>query len=175
MNDNQNYFVTRSTSRVLSVPGGKCSIDIFGDADSNSINNNNRGSNKSNQSSAVTTAPSTSRYGTNAASNPSTQPVPDAAQIKNEAARNKHRAMDESYDLFGLAPAAAPKPAKAAVADNEEEEATAAGVSSAKTTSVSSNQFASANTTNSYNVITDRPTSRVLQPPGGKSSDFIFG
>jgi hypothetical protein len=97
-------------------------------------------------------------------------------QLKNEAARNKHRAMDESFDLFGSAPAAAPKPAKAtAVEANEEEDAAIAGVSSAKTTRVSSNQFASASATNSYNVITDRPTSRVLQPPGGKSSDFIFG
>uniref|UniRef100_A0A7S4HQG7 Microtubule-associated protein Jupiter n=1 Tax=Odontella aurita TaxID=265563 RepID=A0A7S4HQG7_9STRA len=35
---------------------------------------------------------------------------------------------------------------------------------------VSSNAFASSATTNSYNVLTDRPTSRVLAPPGGKTS-----
>eukprot|EP00934_Nitzschia_sp_Nitz4_P006289 Nitzschia sp. Nitz4//scaffold106_size73319//50097//50540//NITZ4_005741-RA/size73319-processed-gene-0.70-mRNA-1//-1//CDS//3329532535//6279//frame0 len=34
----------------------------------------------------------------------------------------------------------------------------------------SSNAFASSSSTNSYNVITDRPTSRVLAPPGGHSS-----
>lgn len=34
----------------------------------------------------------------------------------------------------------------------------------------SSNAYASAATTNSYNVLTDRPTSRVLRPPGGHSS-----
>lgn len=34
----------------------------------------------------------------------------------------------------------------------------------------SSNAFASSSTTNSFNVVTDRPTSRVSEPPGGKSS-----
>ncbi|KAL7477024.1 hypothetical protein ACHAW6_002843 [Cyclotella cf. meneghiniana] len=164
MNDNQNYFVTRSTSRVLSVPGGKCSIDIFGDADGSRYDNH-RGGSKSNPPPSVTTAPSQS-----------TQPAVDSMQLKHEADRNKHRAMDESFDLFGGAPAAAPKSSKAtSVEMNEQRGAATAGVSSAKTTRVSSNQFASASSTNSYNVITDRPTSRVLQPPGGRSSDFIFG
>jgi hypothetical protein len=35
---------------------------------------------------------------------------------------------------------------------------------------VSSNAFASSSTTNSYNVLTDRPTSRVSNPPGGRSN-----
>ncbi len=35
---------------------------------------------------------------------------------------------------------------------------------------ISSNAFASSSTTNSFNVVTDRPTSRVSEPPGGKSS-----
>jgi hypothetical protein len=35
---------------------------------------------------------------------------------------------------------------------------------------VSSNAFASGSSTNSFNVITDRPTSRVLAPPGGHCS-----
>lgn len=39
---------------------------------------------------------------------------------------------------------------------------------------VSSNSFASGSNMNSGNVITDRPTSRVLNPPGGKSS-FTLG
>jgi len=34
----------------------------------------------------------------------------------------------------------------------------------------SSNAFASSSSTNSYNVLTDRSTSRVLRPPGGHSS-----
>ncbi len=39
---------------------------------------------------------------------------------------------------------------------------------------VSSNVYASGSNMNSGNVITDRPTSRVLNPPGGKSS-FSLG
>lgn len=35
---------------------------------------------------------------------------------------------------------------------------------------VSCNKFASGSNMNSGNVITDRPSSRVTQPPGGKSS-----
>eukprot|EP00429_Kryptoperidinium_foliaceum_P058088 CAMPEP_0176085398 /NCGR_PEP_ID=MMETSP0120_2-20121206/42740_1 /TAXON_ID=160619 /ORGANISM="Kryptoperidinium foliaceum, Strain CCMP 1326" /LENGTH=143 /DNA_ID=CAMNT_0017419213 /DNA_START=40 /DNA_END=471 /DNA_ORIENTATION=+ len=35
---------------------------------------------------------------------------------------------------------------------------------------VSSNAFASSASTNSFNVITDRPTSRVSRPPGGHCS-----
>jgi len=35
---------------------------------------------------------------------------------------------------------------------------------------ISNNKFASASNMNSGNVITDRPSSRVLNPPGGKST-----
>jgi hypothetical protein len=41
---------------------------------------------------------------------------------------------------------------------------------SAASAVVSSNAFASAANTNSFNVITDRPTSRVTRPPGGHCS-----
>lgn len=37
-------------------------------------------------------------------------------------------------------------------------------------TTVSSNAFATGSAQNTGNVLTDRPTSRVTQPPGGKSS-----
>lgn len=40
----------------------------------------------------------------------------------------------------------------------------------AKPIGVSSNAFASASSTNSFNVVTDRPTSRVTMPPGGHTS-----
>ena len=39
---------------------------------------------------------------------------------------------------------------------------------------ISSNAFASSSTTNSYNVLTDRPTSRVSNPPGGRTN-FTLG
>jgi len=41
---------------------------------------------------------------------------------------------------------------------------------SKKSTSVSSNAFASSSTTNSFNVLTDRPTSKVTRPPGGQTN-----
>uniref|UniRef100_A0A7S4UJL3 Uncharacterized protein n=1 Tax=Ditylum brightwellii TaxID=49249 RepID=A0A7S4UJL3_9STRA len=39
---------------------------------------------------------------------------------------------------------------------------------------VSNNKFASGSNMNSGNVITGRPSSRVLNPPGGKSSISLF-
>ena len=39
-----------------------------------------------------------------------------------------------------------------------------------KTSVVSSNAFASSSTTNSFNVLTDRPTSKVTRPPGGQTN-----
>ncbi len=39
---------------------------------------------------------------------------------------------------------------------------------------VSSNEYASGSSQNTGNVITDRPTSRVTQPPGGKSSISFY-
>eukprot|EP00985_Skeletonema_marinoi_P028492 scaffold25049_cov110-Skeletonema_marinoi.AAC.2 len=89
MNDNQNAFVTRSTSRVLAEPGGKSSVG--------------------------------------------------------DAARIKQKNESQHFSIFGARnDIQAPKE--------------------------SSNAFASSATTNSYNVLTDRPTSRVLRPPGGQSS-----
>ena len=38
----------------------------------------------------------------------------------------------------------------------------------------SSNQYASGSSQNTGNVITDRPTSRVTQPPGGRSSISFY-
>jgi hypothetical protein len=149
MNDNQNYFVTRSTSRVLNIPGGKCSIDIFGGDDDHK---------KSSSTAPPPAAPSNDNSKPPAAS--------PTAQANNEALKNKQRAMGDSFDLFG--------------GDEPNSKSNDAPKNSTKPQQpvekpISSNQFASAQTTNSYNVITARPTSRVLQEPGGKSEDFIFG
>jgi SPIRAL1-like protein len=43
-----------------------------------------------------------------------------------------------------------------------------------KQINVSNNKFASGNSMNCGNVLTERPSSRVLHPPGGKSS-ITFG
>ena len=50
----------------------------------------------------------------------------------------------------------------------------ASAVSLGRRPGVSSNAFASSSTTNSFNVLTDRPTSKVSNPPGGKCS-FTLG
>ena len=89
--------------------------------------------------------------------------------------------MAESFDLFGSDKPA--KPTTAAKCTQAHETSTQESLlatgnvagTNAVEKSLSSNQFASSATTNSYNVITSRPTSRVLQEPGGKSEDFIFG
>ena len=44
-----------------------------------------------------------------------------------------------------------------------------------KARSISNNSFASGSSQNTGNVLTDRPSSRVLQPPGGKSSFSLAG
>lgn len=43
-----------------------------------------------------------------------------------------------------------------------------------RASSQSSNAYASGSSQNTGNVITDRPTSRVTQPPGGKSSISFY-
>ncbi|GFH50967.1 hypothetical protein CTEN210_07443 [Chaetoceros tenuissimus] len=44
-----------------------------------------------------------------------------------------------------------------------------------KARSISNNSFASGSSQNTGNVLTERPSSRVLQPPGGKSSFSLAG
>lgn len=185
MNDNQNYFVTRSTSRVLSIPGGKCSIDIFGD-DTNgggapmSSKDVNNDTNNSEADATLTSAVASNNEA--AATTKDTNTESTSKTSMNEAMRNKQRAMGESFDLFGSSERpektkpSATKPtnverANISTSDQGKTEKSAGSTDRA----VSSNQFASSATTNSYNVITARPTSRVLQEPGGKSEDFIFG
>lgn len=166
MNDNQNYFVTRSTSRVLAVPGGKCSIDIFGDDDS--------------PTSVVAHSSSQSLHTEDDAADKHKQEqaaeTEEARRAELTAAqKNKLRAVGDSFDLFGDAPSPAKK-AEVQLSSTHKGTADPAEASvEAETKAVSSNQFASSATTNSYNVITSRPTSRVLQEPGGKSADIIFG
>ena len=176
MNDNQNYFVTRSTSRVLSIPGGKCSIDIFGD-DTNGTSGGSGGAPA--DAPASSGAPNNASGISAAAAHTETKATSSSAtssSSSNEAMKNKQRAMGESFDLFGSVEEKPNKSAQSSVetkqVDSNSKSDVAAG---SKSASISSNQFASSSTTNSYNVITARPTSRVLQEPGGKSSDIIFG
>lgn len=164
MNRNEKYSANRLTTCVLSISGGKCSMDIFDD-----------GSKETKTTPAVFTAPTNEGHATSIAWNQSTQAAQVLVQMKNEVARNKQRAIAESFDLFGSDPIMA-KPINAVgAAIKKQTDADVAVVPSSDMIRVSSNRFASATKMNSYNVITSRPTFRVLQPPGGKSSDIIFG
>lgn len=177
MNDNQNYFVTRSTSRVLNIPGGKCSIDIFGD----DTNGAPAASSQSNEPVKSTVDSDSTHNPAPAEAKPTNTTHVNATASSasmNEAFKNKQRAMGESFDLFGDEPAKEKKPAgnsPAAAQRTHQTEEQAHKPTGSTEKPISSNQFASSATTNSYNVITARPTSRVLQEPGGKSEDFIFG
>jgi len=202
MNDNQNNFVTRSTSRVLSEPGGKSSAGfLFGGGGGNFPQQQQP---KVSSSSVTTMAPPPIIIGTDkkkegvivaappaaGALSPKSTPfvlgnspckkeeaspvVPAVGEKKcppagpaltrndgvavppvvsvvssdsnsndesaiNAAARIKSKNEANSFSLFGF-------PASAAV----------------NKSNVSSNAFATSSTTNSYNVLTDRSTSRVV-------------
>lgn len=150
MNDNQNYFVTRSTSRVLAEPGGKSSTGfLFG------------GSTAAAKTSPPKKCTVDQNKGNNAVAEAKTTTEEPAAAIVNNdggkkeeedaiaaCARIKQKNEAQNFSLFGGGGASASSEKKT-------------------TTTTSANAFASASTTNSYNVLTDRPTSRVV------SSSFV--
>ncbi len=140
MNDNQNNFVTRSTSRVLSEPGGKSSTSfLFG------------GSTPAN---AVSVKPPAKATPKKTAVEPTTRAKtaaggavsPGVLSPFTAAARIKSKQETTSFSLFGGGGGAA----------------TTAAMGGSDATAVSSNAFASSSSTNSYNVLTDRSTSRVV-------------
>ena len=154
MNDNQNAFVTRSTSRVLSVPGGKSSVGfLFGGgttskAPAPSAAEKTAETEKEVLAEEVAVVEeekggSSDVKATTDTTDDDVAPVNDAMS---EAARIKKKNESQHFSIFGTVKNDTQAPKE------------------------SSNAFASAATTNSYNVLTDRPTSRVLRPPGGQSS-----
>ena len=129
MNDNQNAFVKRSTSRVLAEPGGKSSMGfLFGPKNVTATPAKAKG-----KENAVNAAPATA--------SPKESAIEAAARIKlkNEA---------QHFSMLGCA---------------------------AKSTErTSRNAFASASATNSYNVLTDRSTSRVVSSRADWSFRICF-
>lgn len=149
-NDNQNYFVAdgRSTSRVLAQPGGQCSISIGGWTPEELGRQRQL---KEQRAAAATLQAS-------------------AATVKVEESPKKQSAAADVV----VAPTGKENPVDANIKEEEPEAKSAVAkpptAASAAPTGVSSNAFASASSTNSFNVITDRPTSRVTMPPGGHTS-----
>ena len=158
MNDNQNGFVTRSTSRVLAEPGGKSSMGfLFSPKNTDAMPGTAKA--KANEASPAT--------GTAALS---TRPEESAREA---AARIKAKNESQHFSPFGGSP-----PRRHVTSRPEESASEAAARIKAKNEAqhlpvgfgrspprrhvTSSNAYASSSTTNSYNVITGRSTSRVV-------------
>mmetsp|Transcript_25449 Transcript_25449/g.55932 ORF Transcript_25449/g.55932 Transcript_25449/m.55932 type:complete len:152 (+) Transcript_25449:140-595(+) len=147
MNENQNVHVRngRSTSRVLNRPGGTCQITLGGYTEAELKRMKEIREAKANGSVATNTT----------------------ANANNGTENEKKAATNENP---------APEPVEAKEASTIPEKTTmktyaSSALSSARTnTRVSSNAFASSSTTNSFNVLTDRPTSKVSNPPGGRTN-----
>lgn len=197
MNDNQNGFVTRSTSRVLAEPGGHSSFSLFGAPAPKNVSNDD-----SKRPDNIATHAAAAQDAT-AATTP-IPPVSPAKENNDMAAQIKARNESSHFSLFGgsssttnsnsnhhhvnkTTPTNAQAQAQieatnmviencnAAARIKQENEGThfnlyGGNASSSNAAPTSSNKFASASSTNSYNVLTDRPTSRVIQEPGGASS-----
>jgi len=66
------------------------------------------------------------------------------------------------------------KPTSEIAVEKKTTEKPEAASASASSVRISSNAFASSSTTNSFNVLTDRPTSKVSNQPGGRTN-FTLG
>ena len=155
MNDNQNAFVTRSTSRVLAEPGGKSSMGfLFGGGGGSTTPKKQQTSNNTtcteeqkNNSVATTTKAVESTTNNDKKKEeeevvaPTTTAVQEEESAITAAARIKAQNESQHFSLFGVS-------SNVKVID--------------ETKTVSANAYASSATTNSYNVLTDRPTSRVV-------------
>jgi hypothetical protein len=145
-NDNQNFFVSegRSTSRVLAQPGGQCSISIGGwTAEELEHQRQLKEQRKAASQQAKTVT----------IEEPKSTTTEEPAVV---AVTGKENPVEVNKKEEEKVPEAATK------CEKQEPVAKPAGVSS--------NSFASASSTNSFNVVTDRPTSRVTMPPGGHTS-----
>jgi hypothetical protein len=151
-NDNQNYFVQsgRTTSRVLHTPGGECSITLGGytPAELERMRQLREQANAETDASAA--VPTTVNKG-----NATKSEIDGSIEDDTNKEKSIEEAEQPQEDTMALTEATISPPHQPVVA---------------KKKGVSSNAFASASTTNSFNVLTDRPTSRVTNPPGGKDN-----
>jgi hypothetical protein len=154
-NDNQNYFVQsgRTTSRVLHTPGGECSISLGGytPAELERMRQLREQANGKTDacdaaSSVIKENSTKSEVEDNVEDNKATDSVDE-----DTASEDVKKTREDSVSTTEVI--TTPQPQSLVVKKG-----------------VSSNAFASASTTNSFNVLTDRPTSRVTNPPGGKDN-----
>jgi len=156
MNDNQNAFVTRSTSRVLAEPGGKSSMGfLFGGGGSTTPKKQQTSNNTCTEEEK-----NTSNVATKAVEETTTNDKKKEEDEKVAAPNTTTTAVVQEEEESAITAAARIK------AQNESQHFSLFGESSnvevIDETKVSANAYASSATTNSYNVLTDRPTSRVV-------------
>lgn len=163
-NNNQNYFVQqgRTTSRVLNRPGGSCSLSLGGWTEEELERQR-----QLRQGGSAAAPPEATGTDTSNQDKAKAQATTTASKAKENITNSVQDvvAVDESFKPNETSDAgcvAAPAAAQNAVAPP--------GTLPPARPTVSSNAFASSSTTNSFNVLTDRPTSRVSRPPGGHSS-----
>lgn len=148
MNENQNHLIAegRTTSRVLSVPGGKSSVQLGWDSPKNSSKS---------PLGALKWCKSNTRSFYCAHSSDS---EPTTAIVSQKEKKN----------IMKVIGATAPT-VKFEANEAKQQSAVRAGNSG-----ISSNAYAQGSRQNVGNVITDRPSSRVTQPPGGRSSISFY-
>jgi hypothetical protein len=168
-NDNQNFFVQsgRTTSRVLHTPGGECSISLGGYTPEELERMRQRreqGKNapKSEESTSIVVAKENSSN-----TNVVEESKEDSKQLDSIA---EHVQANPSNEEDHSKEADTNEQAVAITSGTTTESTMQSQPDTVVKKGVSSNAFASASTTNSFNVLTDRPTSRVTNPPGGKDN-----
>mmetsp|Transcript_27129 Transcript_27129/g.55787 ORF Transcript_27129/g.55787 Transcript_27129/m.55787 type:complete len:153 (+) Transcript_27129:107-565(+) len=148
MNENQNYFMegSKTTSRVTNAPGGRSSINLSWDSPKGLSRSDadDKGGNR-----------------TNSNHNDQKIVVPDEIMqvVGTAASMSQQRNNSSMVSISGN--------------DKMRKDSTES-IGSSIGSSVSSNQFALGSRMNSGNVLTDRPSSRVTQPPGGRSSICFY-
>jgi len=147
MNENQNVYVRdgRTTSRVLNRPGGTCSISIGGYTEEELERQRQIRESRANGGVDNTSSNNVSKNQNieNVKKNASNDKISEQ-EVEKIVSTTVEKKVSTTVDTTLL-------PSK-------------------KSTSVSSNAYASSSTTNSYNVLTDRPTSKVTRPPGGQTN-----
>jgi hypothetical protein len=154
-NDNQNFFVQagRTTSRVLSRPGGNGSISLGGYSPEELEELRRKREAKEAAAAAGATAGAVTADVKENSNNVKTE---ENVQPKNGEQGHPNDKTEKDDEKDGASPTLSTTNNKKGPVQ--------------PTASISSNAFASASTTNSFNVLTDRPTSRVSRPPGGHTS-----
>eukprot|EP00563_Minutocellus_polymorphus_P008678 CAMPEP_0181026126 /NCGR_PEP_ID=MMETSP1070-20121207/3469_1 /TAXON_ID=265543 /ORGANISM="Minutocellus polymorphus, Strain NH13" /LENGTH=161 /DNA_ID=CAMNT_0023103289 /DNA_START=16 /DNA_END=501 /DNA_ORIENTATION=- len=156
-NDNQNYFwgadQGRTTSRVLAPPGGKTSICL---------------------GSYEEPAPTKTKKGVEETKKEEVEEQQPAAVDATKGKENDGAALAKTSKEEEEDAAAASKAKATADAMARANAKLGIGSGFAGSSAVSANAYASGSNQNSGNVMTGRPTSRVLAPPGGHCSIQLF-